>query len=245
MNNVLRIGNFTSSEIAALMSNGKTKGSFGQPALTYIKEKNMERRLSRCLTNEVDARPTSWGNLCETRAFELLDISYRLSSKETYQHPEIPYWTGSPDGDHFFEDHSCDAVFDIKCPHTLKSFCTLVDSWQSGGMDVIRSEHRDGEKYYWQLVSNACIRNREYAELIVYAPYQSELEEIRKLADGNPKYYWIWSSLDEELPYLIEGAHYKNLNVMRFKVPEEHKELLTVRVQAAGELLTQTLLVVD
>jgi hypothetical protein len=92
-----RIGNFTSSEIVALMSNGK--GSmFGAPAKTYIEECNMERRLGRSITTEINARAISWGKLVERRAFDLLGIEYTLNSDETLTHPEIEFWAGSPDG---------------------------------------------------------------------------------------------------------------------------------------------------
>ncbi len=67
---MVRVGNFTSSEIVALVSKGKEKGSFGKPALTYIEECNMERRLLRSVTDDVSARPLSWGLLVENIAFE-------------------------------------------------------------------------------------------------------------------------------------------------------------------------------
>ena len=71
----MRIGNFTSSEIFNLMANGKKEGELGAPALTYIKECNMERRLGRQLENDQNARPTSWGNLCEGYVFSMLPLS--------------------------------------------------------------------------------------------------------------------------------------------------------------------------
>ena len=61
--NEVRIGRFTSSKIAALISVGKDKVSFGKPALTYIEEKNFERKLGRSLTSETTARATSRGKL--------------------------------------------------------------------------------------------------------------------------------------------------------------------------------------
>jgi len=64
----IRIGNITSSEGAvAVMSNGKAKGSFGAPALTYIEECNFERRLGRSIETESNARPLTWGKFIEGR----------------------------------------------------------------------------------------------------------------------------------------------------------------------------------
>jgi hypothetical protein len=245
--NASRIGNFTSSEIAALMTNGKEKGTFGKPALTYIEECNMERRLGRSVTEESTARPLMWGKLNEKRVFEMLGLEYTLCSQETIVHPEINCWSGSPDGEKFDEGKT---VIDFKCPITLKSFCQLVDPVLNDKGEVIhkaltieavRENHRDGEKYYWQLVSNAILTGAKYAELIVYVPYQSELQSIRDYAanlDGDQRgYYWLSGATDDELPYLIEGGLYKNINIIRFEIPESDKRALTGRVRVASERL--------
>lgn len=233
INNAHRIGSFTSSEIHRLMSNGKAKDSFGKPFYTYIEEKNMERRLGRSLTTEVSSRPTSWGNLVELQAFNLLGIDYKISSTETIQHQSIKHWAGSPDCEKFDEGKT---VVDLKCPMTLKSFCQLVDCKTT---DELRENHSDGEKYFWQLVSNAILTGSKYAELIVYVPYQRELDAIRDLAnnwEGNPnKIAWVNWAEDSDLPYLIEGRHYKNLNILRFEVLEADKKALTDRIKEAGK----------
>lgn len=238
INNQPRIGNFTSSEIVSLTKKAKDGKSFGAPALTYIAEANMERRLSRSLTDEVNARPLTWGKLLERRPFDLLGLEYSLTSTETFVHPSIPYWAGSPDG---FK-HTTKTVIDIKCPITLKSFCQLVDAGLAGGIEQIREDHKDGEKYYWQLVSNAIITGAEWAELIPYMPYKSELEEIRLMAGSVDaadlsKHYWIAMAGDDDLPYLLDDGYYKNVNVFSFKVPEADKQLLTDCVLRAGKML--------
>jgi hypothetical protein len=56
--------------------------------------------------------------------------------------------------------------------------------------------------------------------------------------DGDQnKIAWINWSEDNDLPFLVEGGHYKNLNIIRFEVPEFDKKLLTERVKEAGKLL--------
>jgi len=237
--NEIRVGSFTSSEIVALTKVNKKGDGFGGPALTYISEKNMERRLGRSLSDETNARPLTWGKLLESRAFNQLGLEYILSSTETDQHPEIEYWAGSKDGIKYDKGQT---IADIKCPITLKSFCNLVDPIYEGltGMDAmnkIRANHKDGEKYYWQLVSNAIITGSKYAELIVYVPYKSELPEIKMMCDGEPNAYWITMAGEDELPFLIDGGYYKNLNIIRFEVPAEDKEHLTALVKKAGEML--------
>jgi hypothetical protein len=235
--NKYRIGRFTSSGISALMKLAKDGKSFGKPALTYIEEKNMERKLGRSLTSESNARPTTWGQLVEKRAFELLGTEYRLCSSETIEHPTLPeYWAGSPDLIKFDEGQT---VVDIKCPYTLKSFCQFADCKT---IEDIRDKHPDGEDYYWQLISNAILTNSKYAELIIYCPYKSELEEIRDLAanvDGasQNRFAWVGFAEDKELPYLLDGGYYENLNIIRFEVSEDDKNLLTAIVENASKLL--------
>lgn len=234
----IRNGNFTSSEIHRLMSNGKAKGTCGAPFYSYIEECNMERRLGRALDNEIDAKAASWGKLVERRAFKMLPIDYTICSDITISHPDIDYWKGTPDV------KKIKTAGDIKCPHTLKSFCQLLDPFK--GKDVqfdamtieaVRENHKDGEKFFWQIISNAILLGADKGELIVYAPYLEELEEIRRMADGNPKLYWLQFGTDEEIPYLIPGGHYKNLNVISFDILQRDKDALTERVLLAGEHL--------
>lgn len=260
IHNQNRIGNFTSSKIVSLLSMGsremteeelaahkkanpksrkKTIESWpGKAALTYIEEKRMERRLGRSLTTEINARPTLWGSLVENRVFDLLGLEYKLTSKETLKHPDFPFWSGSPDAD------KKDTAPDFKCPLTLKSFCQLVDPLYRGltGIDAInavREEHDEGETYYWQIVSNACIKGYRYGELVVYVPYLAELLEIKEMADRDQtgKYKWISYADFDEMPYLLPNGYYKNLNVIRFEIPQNDKDLITRRVQQAGKLL--------
>lgn len=248
-----RIGNFTSSGISALMTNGKKAELFGQPALTYIEEKNMERRLLRSLDVESNAKPLTWGKYLESRAFSLLGLEYSLCSQETLQHSIIENWSGSPDGT------KPKTVIDIKCPMTLKSFCQLVDPFYVGGLkgldwiNAIRtgwtdkkgnehSKHKSAEEYYWQLVSNSILTDSEFAELIIYVPFLSELDEIREstsMVDGSDqnKLAWINFADDEDLPYLNDGGIYQNINVINFRVPDEDKKALTSRVLDASKLL--------
>lgn len=239
INNIARCGNFTSSEIVALTTRDKSGKGFGKPALTYIEETNMERRLGRSLTDEVNAKPLLWGKLLEERVFDLLGLEYTLTSKDTIVHPDIPFWAGSPDGGKYQPRKT---VTDTKCPMTLKSFCQLVDAFKKGGIEQVREDHKDGDKYYWQLVSNAILLGCDAAELIVYMPYHSELADIRAMVSMLPgdqigKYYWVANALDDELPYLIEGGHYENLNVLGFDIPTSDRQLLIDSVKKGGEML--------
>lgn len=242
--NKSRVGNFTSSEIAALMTDGRKAGEIGAPAKTYIAECNMERRLQRPLEKESNARPLSWGNHCEKRVFDILPLDYKLMGSETIDHPTIEYWKGSPDAEKHVGEK---AVIDVKCPITMKSFCQLVDPLYEGltgreAMLKIRDTHKDGDKYFWQIVSNAILTNSKFGELIVYCPYESELEEIQLATqmyeqDQAYKFMWINYARKEELPWLPDGGYYKNINIIRFEITDAEKMLLTNRVLFAGKSL--------
>lgn len=275
INNILRTGNFTSSDIVALTTPGtrdmtpaelanrpKTgKGSaaktiqdtsvVSQTALTYIAEKNMERRLGISLDTEVTAKPTTWGLLCEPFIHSLLDTSYQWTSTETHAHPDYDFWVGSRDGLKHDEGLT---VLDGKAPFTRKSFCMLVDPLYDGleGMDAMNAirfgytdkngvkhdKHKEGETYYQQLVSNATIAKAKFAELIVFMPYFSQIDEIRNLANGNDGAMWVAFAKVDELPFLPDGGFYKNINIIRFEVPQEDKEFLTECIVTSSKLLT-------
>ncbi len=240
-NSKYRVGNFTSSEIYKLMTLNKAKNGFGAPALTYIEETNLKRMLGRSLNTDMNSRPTSWGNLLEPRVFDLIGLEYTYSSQTTDMHPTIPYWAGSKDGTKEGEQR---AVIDIKCPYTINSFCQLVMPLYEGltsieAMLAIRESSDDGDKYYWQLVSNAILNGCDFAELIIYMPYQSELLAIMEMGKGNPDVKWMEWISEGEIPYILDGGKFKNLNVIRFEIPQADKDLLTENVLKAGEQLIE------
>lgn len=240
----IRNGNFTSSEIVKLTTTGTAKDSYGVPFYSYIEETNRERRLGRALDEEVDSKPTSWGKLLEKRGFGAISIDYVLCSSKTLSHPTIDFWKGSPDA--VKESESVLYCADLKCPKSLNSFCQLVDPHYKDGkliyegmtIEATRKNHKDGNKYFWQIVSNSIITGATKGELVVYMPYKDELDAIRLMAEGKPECYWIQGSTDEQLPHLLRGGHYKNINVIEFDITQRDIDFLTERVNAAGELLT-------
>ena len=232
MNNELRFGRFTSSEIFRLMTEGKAKGSFGKPALTYISERNMERRLCRPLKNDTDAKACDWGHLGESYVFDQLGIEYSTQSHDTIEHPEIDYWSGTPDSVCY---GAVNTIVNIKSPFTLKSFCQLVDGWKSNGIQGIPDNHDDGEKFYWQLVSDSILTKCTEGELIVFCPYQSEVMQL--VGRGASEYKWLEYASMDSVPWLLDDGHYKNLNKFRFPIPAADKIALHERVVEAGKLL--------
>lgn len=270
----IRDGNFSSSEIIALLSTGtrdmtddeyamhkldnpksrkKTIECWpGKAAITYINQCNMERRLGRSLENELDAKPCNWGKFLEPLLFSLLDGEYTYNSSDTLTHPELDYWVGTPDGFKITENKT---VVDAKCPFTLESFCKLTGPLYEGyeGMDAMKAlingytaknglfqaAHSDAEKYYWQIVSNACIDDCTHGELIVYCPYESELAVIQAQAvqSGEPSAYFIANGSKKTLPNIPDEGFYQNINIISFEIPQEDKDLLTETVIKASKYL--------
>ena len=77
----------------------------------------------------------------------------------------------------------------------------------------------------------------------MYVPYQSELPAIREMAnnydgDQNKVAFLNWAN-DEDLPYLVDGGYYKNLNTLRWEASEADKKVLTNKVIEAVILLNK------
>ena len=227
----MRGGKFTSSAIHLLMKEGRQAGTFGAPALKYIKEKNRELLLGRELQKERSSRPTSWGNLVESRVYNLLSTEYTLCSSVRYTHSDIKRWSGAPD---MITDTK---VCDIKCPFSLDVFCDKADLIMANDVEGLKKQFPEN---YWQLISNSILTEKNVCELIIYMPYIREILEIKESLsmyerDLNEVAWLNWAN-DRELPYLIEGNYYKNLYILTWEASEEDKEYLTQRVKQAIEL---------
>lgn len=272
----IRIGNITSSEIVMLTSSGrrdmtedeqkqykidnpkgtrKTIDDVGAPFYTYVEECIMERFFKHKLENESDVKAFSWGRLCEVVVHDSLPNDYILQSEETYRHPTIYEWCGTPDGTVLNDNLEVETVTDIKCPLTRKGFYNLVKRlYDFDGVTVtkkenvngdeliqlIRNDSKEGEKYYWQLLSNAIILNAKYCELIVFIPYKEDLEAINEYNNSLAEPFWMVERAKEgELPYLYKDSGIESINIIRFEPPQADKDFLTERVLKAIELINK------
>jgi len=265
LNNEIRIGRFTSSQIHRLCGAAKRKmtadelaqrpktgkgssvttiedySTLSDEALNYIAEKNIERKIGRSLFLEKQTRATLTGHYLEQRVHDMLPTSYRLIGKKSLAHPQHPYWVGSPDNDCAKES----VVGDTKC-YEPKAFTEYVDCLEEAKRTKnILLFKENFPQQYWQLLSNACILGMDNIEAIVYIPYFSELEEIRQSVldldadDDKKKYGFIAYSHYNELSWIADGFGYKNLNIFRFVAPKEDKEFLTNKVTTASQLLNK------
>lgn len=224
-----RAGNFTSSSIWRLMTNDRKGTGIGASGLSYIEEKRKEIRLGRQLQQEKNPRSASWGNFCEKIVFEKLPLSYKKNPKGSRTvHATLP-WSGEED---FTHD---EYVGDFKC-FELNNFCNAYDA-ASEGWEKLKEECPE---IAWQLVSGSILTGKPKAELILFVPYRSELELIIQEAKemDDPRYRWLtFIDNEDELPYLLEDRHYKNLTSFVFDIPESDRTMLTERVEMATKLL--------
>lgn len=224
----------------------------GVPFYTYVEECIIERFYKHSLENDVEVKAMAWGKLCEPIVHNLLPNEYILHSEDTEIHPIYPEWRGTPDGTKLSSDNSVDTVTDIKCPLSRKGHYNLIRrlyDFVDGIMAIkkanidgneiiqqIRKDSKEGEKYYWQLVSNACILGAKYAELIVFMPYYEELEDIQLYNSQLAEPYWLVArAKDGELPYIDRETGIENVNIIRFEVPVCDKDYLESRVILAIE----------
>jgi len=257
--NPIRIFNLTSSQIHRLYSFGKRemtaeelaarpkkgtgsaakliedRNEFGAGALTYIKEVNRSRKLGRSIKNDMSSIETDWGKVCERYVFENhISTEYSFTGDRSFRHPKIDFWSGSPDLD---GNRKPKKIGEIKCPATLNSFIDFADC---KNIDEVVELHEDGFKYVKQLESNVTIFDYEVAELIIFCPFQDELDAIRDLAREMGKDRIFYKKDDMELPFLIRGvSKYPNLLRFEFEVTDAMKSELTEIVLRAGEKLIQ------
>lgn len=235
---------FTSSQISRLMSEGRKSGSIGEPFYTYVQEKIWEQQLGQPINGDDGGKATSWGLVCEKYLLEhKLGTEYVPMMDERIIHPEIERWGGSPDA----RNTQKNSVVELKSPYTLTSFCGLAEPVRNGlsgleAMNYIRDNHKDGEKYYWQCVSNYVLTKADCVEFMVFCPFFEELDEVKKMIDFFPmeeqyKFYWLANSYNKDLPHLIREGSYESIYTIEFIPPKKDINRLHDRLNLAIKML--------
>lgn len=233
----LRDGNFTSSNSFRLCASLKS-GEPSEAFFTYVKEKMFERKLGRSLEMGAHSNSMVWGSFLEKRVFDNLPNNYEMVHKETFIHPKYNFLVGTPD---FIVKGVKDV--ELKC-FEPKNFASYVSALLTEDLEFIKKEH---PKEYWQIVQNSCILDVKKGEAIVYMPYESEMEEIRDLANDESYYAelglspwqvrFIQEKANSDLAVLPNDSKFKNLNIFEFEVPESDKEFLINRAIKGNNLI--------
>lgn len=232
-----RIGNFTSSNIyklCASLASGKPSSAY----FTYIEEKILERRMKRSLEMGAYGQSMAWGKFLEKRVNDNLPFGYQMLHKTTKLHPKFDYVSGSVD---FLVPGV--KIAELKC-FEPKNFASYVSVLLTGDTELIKKEH---PKEYWQMLNNSQIHKTPKMEAIVYMPYESEMDEIRELAE-NPEYLSDIGMMPWEVRFVVEkpishlavlpnDSAFKNLNIFEFDVPIDDVIFLNKRIIEAGQLL--------
>lgn len=237
--NTERIGNFTSSQNYKLTKFAKNGKDFGAPALTYIAEKNMERKLRLSLSQEVYTKPMAWGKICEMYVHEKrMGMTYQSVGDKTLPHPTIDFWKGSPD----FINPTKKIEAECKA-YERKNFVHYADAILTEDTEVLKKEC---EEEYWQMVSNAIILGFKHIQPILFMPYFSELPDLALFAANLDdkeqwKYKFIFDAVESgnyaSLPYLMDNGYYQNFISCVLEVPQADIDFLTERITEAGKLL--------
>ena len=223
---VSRHGNFTSSEIWKLTTLAKNKIDFGAPALNYIQERNIQRRLKKSFANQGSVA-TKWGNHFESIAFEhyqkatgkhLISYSNPLTD---FRLSHIPNHGGTPD----FVSFDGTLVGSIKCPFTEKAFVELYDIIKIALAQHFKKQHPE---YYWQLISDSIVTKASTCVFVIYIPYLEDLES--DLMDS--EMYWL-----NNAPHLLPESEFTNLSFFEFTPPAEDVAFLTACIEKANKLL--------
>lgn len=171
-----RLGMFTASQIAKLMTASKKKDEmFGDTAKTYIALVAMERKVKERWDDMTDEerdnfirhqypcnKAMEWGTYHEEfarSAFEF-DRGVTVTQYGSCIREEMQYVSASPDG--FIAEEN--AIIEIKCPQ-LETFGRYVMNVVDGA--TLKAEKAD---YYWQMMLQMWITGANYGYFVWYHP---------------------------------------------------------------------------
>lgn len=235
LKNVIRNGNFTSSQAYRIIAGGKVMH-------TYIDERNMEREIGRSLSIDGGSHATSWGDFMEIVVFkklvyELMEMDYQLVSDQTTQSETMPFWVGSPD-----LEIPLKLISEVK-GYQPKNWYSFTKALMTCDPEYIKATH---PQEYWQALSNGMIKKTPEVEMISYMPYLSDLPGIMDIVDNYDgedqwKYKFISDGTEETLPWIPDGGKFKDLTRFKFEPPVNDRiQLVTAMMEAGKHLINQS-----
>jgi hypothetical protein len=235
-----RTGRFTSSGIHVLVNSGRGN-IFSAPALAYINDKRLERKLQRSLGGTAGSMATRWGNLMEKVVWEYHYPHMDLISKDYRFHPSEEFsgvWSGIPDLELKGQE-----IGEIKC-YQLKKFAEYGICLMQKNIELFKSEF---PQEYWQIVSNTIINKVKIGSAISFMPYRDELETIIYEVENSDmldkwgfkpwEYRFLVEDSIDGLPYIEHGGYFNHIIEFKFEVPQADKDFLEERVRLAKKLL--------
>lgn len=210
-----RIGNYTSSQIYRLMGSKRVKE-------TYKEEKELERKIKMAIKEDVGSRSSNWGTIMEYYVNEnYLPIGWNAWTSGTIESKEFENWSGTPD------IYSEDAIGDIKC-YGRKKFAQMASVIALNDLEIFKKQFPDT---YWQLTSNAALADKNKCMVLIYLPYEKELDDIANWVanyeiDHPWKYRFISESESWELPCQSNDSDFDNVITFEWYLVKEDVEAL-------------------
>lgn len=238
-----RIGRPTSSQMGLLAVKGSGRYHFGEGAITYAGQKKAELRYGRSVDTGAIAQAMTWGKVMEKFVFadeEKIGFEWSLESLGTLIHPIYKNWAGSPD---LIAEIK---VGEIKCFY-LERHNRLYDILVNNDIERLKKEFPD---IYWQVVSNACVTEKDIAEVIAYCPTLSELLHYREIIENTNfvekymeddawPYRFLYENKIERLPWIPDDKKKFSLAKMEFEVKQSDQDFLADRVYFFNKLIRE------
>ena len=204
-----RLGKFTASTIADLMTRGRGKDEvWGKTALALINQVAYERMLNPIVVDDdepdglfadylyfanTESKAMRWGIENEPVARSLYCIASHVSPADvvetgSMEHKELTMLAASPDG--LVGD---DGLIEIKCVGSAR-FMRYLDVTDSESLKEIEP------KYYWQIQCQLACTNRGWCDFVVYNPFVANPLHIARIDRDDEA---IGKMLDRV--YLAEG----------------------------------------
>jgi hypothetical protein len=126
---------------------------------------------------------------------------------------------------------------DLKCPVDINRFVTAFEC--EGDIEKFRNDYPEGDKYFWQLVSNSIITGMNNCRLTFFVPKFSELTEIQEFSEGaGTEYAWVFYASQYDLPHIPDESVLPNqIDILFTPTNEQKKELKNAVEQAINEIL--------
>lgn len=185
-----RLGHITGSQVADIMSGGRTKGQdFSQTALSYLYKVAGERLLNPALIEDDDTfldyieqtsvttRAMAWGQDMEEPAKELLlrqHPEWELSDVSSCKHDNINHFAASPDA--IVYDREKLMTVEIKCPNVNTHIKYMANIKDNEGLFATEP------KYYWQVMAEMSCTNADAAIFVSYNPWLTKPIHIVNIA---------------------------------------------------------------
>ena len=150
-----RLGRFTASRFSDLMANGRSKGSLGATAKSYIIEV-LGEQLTGKPADQVRASALEWGkdNEDQARASYQFETGLSVTQVGFAIHEQHPLFGASSDG-----LVGTDGGIEIKCPMVV-----------SNHLKYLLSPSQIPAAYQWQMQGGMWIMDREWCDFVSYHP---------------------------------------------------------------------------